>query len=55
MTLAFALLAYLGCCGTAIYLGRVPHLAGHRLTAVVVLAVIGQLAGLLVPVALLYS
>ena len=55
MTLAFAILAYLGCCGTALYLGHVPHLAGHRLHAVVALSVVGQLAGLLVPVALMYS
>jgi hypothetical protein len=55
MILAAALLVYFGCSAVAIRLGHVQHLDGRRLRAVVVLAVIGQIASLLVPVALLYS
>jgi hypothetical protein len=55
IVLAALFLAWFGCCGTAIYLGHVKHLTGHRLHVVIVLGVVGQLAGLLVPVALMYG
>ena len=55
MILAVALLVYLGLSGAAIQLARVPHLEGGRLTVVVILGVLGQIASLLVPVALMYS
>jgi hypothetical protein len=52
--IALALLVFtLTAAGVGIYLGHVPHLVGHRLHAVVILALLAQLGLLLVPAAML--